>query len=188
MNETWNRLASALAKLSVLAVGVYVWVFYLRLGWFLPAAWLAGCFAAVYVTGRERARLRPRALGVAAVLVAYSALQLAVFVASTSQTRQVMPMRWSVSESERGVLVDLEFRDFPGHSVGIYSADLAASLRSREGDEVDVVFRVSKALGCLRGFGVERVGALEDWETSADGYSRARTDDPGPWVDPVWCP
>jgi hypothetical protein len=188
MNETLRASVSAFLKLVVLAACVYIWVFYLRLGWFLPVAWLAGCAIAVYVTGSERRRVRPGVLGATVVVLVYTGVQLIVLLAATTQAEQTLPMRWSVSESERGPEVALEFGKHPGHFVGLYSVDLATYLASRQGDEVEAVFVVSKALGCMRGFHTERVGELTDWEADADGYARATVPTDGPWTDPPWCP
>jgi len=186
-------LARILAKTAALVVALRLALFYFRLGWFLSLIWAAGGMLAVLLALPEIRAFRPRLLTAAFAVTAYvggfAALDAALFDQHGDVTFE---MRWDDRGSDndfgRSEIV-LEFVRFPGHAVGIYSNEVRDYLETSGAATVPVTFRVTRDLGCLRGFSERRIGSLEHWR-AAFGYARTTGKPPAtPWSpDPWWCP
>lgn len=183
--------AVALVKVLGLAVMLYLAVFYFRLGYFLLAVYAVGIVLAVSITVRQWDTSRSRSATIAVVTSLYVTVQFLVFWAATTESNESFTMRWSESVSSdtvHGREVVLEFDDFPGNYVGVYSGDLTDYLGSTGRATVEVVFSITRDMGCFRGFHATRVGSLTSWRSSSAGYSQSSGDAQFPWSDPWWCP
>jgi len=177
-------------KLVALAALLYVASFYLRLGFFLPAVYAVGAVVAVAVTARQWRGSRPW-LGAAGVFIGYVALQLGVFAALTTESREELDMTWREEPADgpgSGREIVLEFEDSPGSYIGIYSDRLAEYLAETGDAAVRVEFELTRDFGCLRGFHETRIGRLTSWTTGGSGYAGSRGGAQLPWTDPWWCP
>lgn len=111
------------------------------------------------------------------------------------ERREVRRMTWQErgeGDGQADAEVVLTFADHPSHFVVVRSAKLAAHLRDRASDTVDVAFRVTRDLGCLRGTSVREVAQLALPVGSELFVGRAGPGAPepeSPWgSDPFWCP
>ena len=183
--------AIALVKVLGLAIMLYLAVFYFRLGYLLLAVYTVGIVLAVSITIRQWDTSRSRSATIAVVISLYVTVQFLVFWAATTESNERFAMRWSESVSSDTVHdreIVLEFEDFPGNYIGVYSGDLADYLDSTGGATVEVVFSITRDMGCFRGFHATRVGSLTSWRSSSSGYSGSSEDGQFPWSDPWWCP
>jgi len=178
-------------KLLGLAAVIYVLSFYLRLGLLMPGVLGVGALSSLAATAGEWRRAKPSPLAAVGVVIAYLAVQAAVFSVLTTESLVERSMSWHIrtpSAETRGPEVVLEFEDAPGNYVALYSAQVADYLRSSGFDRVDVQFSLTRDLGCLRGFRETRIGTLVSWETNSGGYSGAVGTSESPWTNPWWCP
>src|SRR5438128_723806 len=84
--------------------------------------------------------------------------------------------------------VVLEFVDFPGNVIGMYSTDLRDHLAGQGSGRVNVEFEVTRDLWCTRGFHENKIGTLASWRYS-DAYAGASGNAPSPWGPTHWwCP
>ena len=187
-----KHIALLLAKTAGLIVLLDLAVFYFRLGWFLYLVWGAGAALALLIAWKEIRALRPSILAVILTLLAYAVISKALWLLLFDQkSSAVFSMTWQ----DKGTANDfgepeivLEFERFPGRYIGIYSSDVHDYLTEAGQRTVPVTFRVTRDLGCLRGFSERRIGDLTTWR-SAFGYAGGSSDPPSPWgEDPWWCP
>lgn len=187
-----TSLARILAKTAVFVVVLQLALFYLRLGWFWTPVWAAGGVVAVLLAFPEIRAFRPSFVAAAFALAAYLGSFAALDALLFEQRREVtFAMTWQdrgTNNAHGQPEVVLDFVRFPGNAVGIYSSEVRDYLAASGSDTVPVTFRVTRDLGCLRGFSERRIGTLERWR-SAFSYSRRTGDAPAaPGPDPWWCP
>ena len=135
--------------------------------------------------GPPRVR-RPIALLIG--LVAYVSLFWFIFYGPFVGVDRSMTfsMTWRLGEpgfqASKQAHVILEFRDYPGHRLGIFSDDVASYLRRLGSDTVDVTFDVTTDWGHTRGFHEIRIGDLTSWRAEG-GYSGVGGQNfgPSPW-------
>ena len=84
--------------------------------------------------------------------------------------------------------VVFEFEAYPRNYVGFYSSEIRDALVAAASRRVEVSFRITRDLGCMRGFHATRIGALTAWPEGSLAYSRAEGDGAPVWTDPWWCP
>lgn len=181
-----------LAKTVALVLLLDLVVFYFKLGWFLFPVWAAGAALALVISLKEIRAFRPATLAVFLALIVYAAISTALWSLLFDQkSATVLSMTWQDKGSDNDfgeAEIVLEFERFPGRHIGIYSADLHRYLRESGQRTVPVTFRVTRDLGCLRGFSARRIGDLTAWRSSF-GYAGGASDSPSPWgKDPWWCP
>jgi hypothetical protein len=129
---------------------------------------------------------RPTAMLVG--LMAYVSLFWFIFYGPYVGVERSMtfPMTWRLGEpgfqASKQAHVILEFRDYPGHHIGIFSDDVANYLRRLGSDTVDVTFVVMTTWGRTNGFREVRIGDLASWRAEG-GYSRVDglKHGPSPW-------
>lgn len=191
MGTPTRTFALAAVKATMVGVTAYVSVFVFRLGWFIPLVVIAGAVAAWVVTGSERrASVNRIVVGVVALL-SYLLTTMALFWALTDQVSyRTLAVTWHdqgkanhTAESE----IFLEFSDFPGHGVGMYSNALRDYLAAGGARTTTVEFEVTSDNWCLRGFHEVRIGSLTDLSKlpRADGYARGG-DGKSPWESSHW--
>lgn len=184
-------LAAVVLKLITLAVLLYLVSFYLRLGLVLPLVCVVGAVLAVVVTAPQwKTAAAPRLFGsgVAAVSIA---CQICVFALMTTESVERFWMRPGVTgtlQAAQAGEVVLEFEDFRGNIVALYSDQVADYLAASGQDRVEVEFVVTRDSGCLRGFHETRIGILTSWTTSSAGHFGSSDGAAPPWSDPWWCP
>lgn len=87
-------------------------------------------------------------------------------------TREHM-MTWTITPAPANRDLEpevvLTFDEYPNHSVGIFSDDLAEHLETHSEEGVKVVFVVTSDYGKVRGFDTVEIGGLTDW-VSPNGY------------------
>lgn len=181
-----------LAKTAGLILVLDLAIFYFKLGWFLYLVWAAGAALALFISWPEIRSLRPSIVTLILTLVAYAAISMALWQRLFDQkSSAVFAMTWQDKGTDNDFgepEIVFEFEDFPGHHIGIYSADVRDYLQEAGQRTVPVTFRVTRDLGCLRGFSERRIGDLSTWR-SAFGYAGGANDPPSPWgEDPWWCP
>lgn len=185
-----RRIVFAALEVVALAVAVYLAAFYFHLGWFLPWVYVAGVVLAVVITRPQWKGHRFSLVGALVVAPAYSGVHALIFTNTTTRSHETFVMRWSVvppRHAEQQAEVALEFVQYPGNHVGIYSDALRSYLTSTGSDTVRVVFEVTRDIGCVRGYHEERIGTLTFW-LSGFAYGGRVGDAPSPWSDPWWCP
>jgi len=178
-------------KLSILAVVLYVAAFYLRLGYFLPAVYGVGAVLALAVTAPQWRGAPSAVVAATAIALVYLPIQFALFSAMTTESRGEFSMGWHEEPGDGvqlGREIVLEFDDFPGNYVGIYSTEVAEYLAGTGDPSVGVELSVTRDFGCFRGFHETRIGSLTSWATSGFGYFGSAGADRSPWTDPWWCP
>ena len=187
-----KHIALLLAKTVGLIVLLDLAVFYFKLGWFLYPVWVAGAALALLISRKEIRALRPSILAVILTLLAYAVISTALWPLLFDQkSSAVFSMTWQDkgTDNEFGQPeIVLEFERFPGRYIGLYSAEVSDYLHEARQQTVPVTFRVTRDLGCLRGFSERRIGDLTTWR-SAFSYAGGAIDPPSPWgEDPWWCP
>ena len=64
----------------------------------------------------------------------------------------------------------LTFEEYPEHSIGVFSNDLAEHLKTHSEERVKVVFAVTTDYGNVRGFNAVEIGGLTDWVSPNSYY------------------
>jgi hypothetical protein len=181
-------------KILLLSLVLHLALFYFKLGWFVIYLWLVGGFLALQITNWAWGNSSRKVGGILLVLGSYV---LAIFLVWNGlfnwQADRIFTMVWADKGLEnewRESEIVLQFADYPQHSIGIYSNELAAYLKSNGATAVQVTFEVTSDLGCMRGFHQKQIGALSTWK-SAGGYAEVigKSAEPSPWGSrPWWCP
>jgi hypothetical protein len=187
-----RKIGLLLAKTAGLIVLLDLAVFYFKLGFFLYPVWAVGAGLALLVSWKEIRALRPSIFAVILTLLAYAVISKALWPLLFDQrSSAVFSMTWQDKGTDNDFgepEVVLEFERFPGRYIGIYSDQLHDYLVDSGQRVVPVTFRVTRDLGCLRGFSERRIGDLTTWR-SAFSYAGGASDPPSPWgEDPWWCP
>jgi hypothetical protein len=196
MKTNWRAAGAALVIAVGLGLVVQLASFFLKLGLFWPAPWVAGGMLLGWslrglLTGDRRVG------GIATALVALLVYGATLRVTESrwfgQRSSQTVRMTWEdrgtgndVSEPE----IVLRYVGSPRNYVGIYSRDLARQLATNGRDTVSVVLRITRDLGCLRGLRIQEIEGTTGWR-AASGYNGSSG--PGrvePPVDPgpAWCP
>jgi hypothetical protein len=119
-------------------------------------------------------------------LVAYVSLFWFVFYGPFVGVDRSMtfPMSWRMGEpgfqGSKQAHVILEFRDYPGHRIGIFSDDVASYLRRLGSEKVDVTFDVTTDWGKTRGFHEIKIGGFTSWRDEG-GYYQVGGPGPSPF-------
>jgi hypothetical protein len=189
--STPTTLAPAAFKAAMVAVTAYVSMSVFRLGYFIPIVVIAGAGAAWVVTRNERRATLNGTVVSAVTLLSYLLATIVLFWGLTGQVSyRTLAVTWHdrgrenhTAESE----IFLEFSDFPGHGVGIYSNALRDHLNAVGSRETTVDFEVTSDNWCLRGFHEVGIGSLRDLSMlrRAGGYSRGG-DGKSPWESSYW--
>lgn len=184
-------LVGVLAKLVAVSAVLYLAVFYLRLGYFLLLVWAVGAAAVYYWTASERASVAYPGIAALSIVLLYTGIQIQVFSLAQTQSDEVFTMRWSEKPAMHADMepeIMFEFEAHPSNYVGFYSTQIRDSLVAAASQRVEVSFRVTRDLGCMRGFNATRIGDLTSWPTGSLAYSRAEGSTEPVWTDPWWCP
>jgi len=121
-----------------------------------------------------RRNIGPR--GAALILGAWGILfGLAAYGPFVGYTRRVIhPMNWRVAPrsdpSMKGTHVILSFANYPGYEFGLYSDEVAAYLRGRTNQPVEMEFEVTYDYGSVRSFREMRIGALTNWQSGSSYF------------------
>jgi hypothetical protein len=195
-------MAKQFAYIAAICIGVALAttlaMYYFKLGWFPFHVWGVGLALAILVTRSKWRRSEKRWLSLAFVVAVYALSLVAWWYACFNHVSyETYLMTWEVngpvsSSGEQEVL--LQYVDFPGRFIGIYSSELARHLATAT-SPVSVTTRYTSDLGgCLRRYKRTQIGELKSWK-QAGGFSRALGNANGPWEktppwakDPWWCP
>jgi hypothetical protein len=93
-----------------------------------------------------------------------------------------------VSSSRQETEVFLEFVEYPGHGIGVYSTALRDRLTADGAASVRIDFAVTSDLGCVRGFRQIRIGDIVDPAVinGKGGYARGGQAVRSPWASDFW--
>ena len=180
------------AKTVVVAVVVFVAIFYLRLGYFLVLVWPIGALLAIAASWRNIRASPSRVLAAAFVLLAFALVSIGLWKSAMDRkTLRDFDMTWMDrgDRSKSGEAeVMLEFERFPGHYVTIHSNGLRDHLKRVTARPIRATFEVTDDLGCMRGFHEVQVAGFTigpgfHGTSGATGYPAS-----SPWGrDPWWC-
>lgn len=167
MGTPTTTFARVAVKATMVGVTTYVSVFVFRLGWFISLVAIVGAVSAWVVTGSERRASSNRTVVGVVALLFYVLTTMALSWALTGQVSyRTLAVTWHdqgkanhTAESE----IFLEFSDFPGHGVSMYSNALRDHLAAGGSRETTVEFEVTSDNWCLRGFHEVRIGSLRAW-------------------------
>lgn len=95
-------------------------------------------------------------------------------------------MTWSIAQtpSTRGMKeaeVVFRFVEFPQHSIGEYSDELAAYLQKNAEETVTAKFRVTYDYGKVRGYSVLEIAGLSGWKSEWGYGSVSGSPEDSPW-------
>ena len=169
------------------AVAVQLAMFFFRLGYFMPLTWAAGLMLVVFIT--LPAWLKRQSNLVIIVTLYCLSIAFSYYAFFDHKRIDVQPMTWTIKQSDnqwKQREVVFEFVNHPGQVVGMYSDDVADYLNHIRANPIDVSFRITSDLGCVRGFDATRIGNLENWR-SASGYSGSHGVSQLPWESSSWC-
>lgn len=189
-----GRILVAVALGVLVAVIVQVASFIYRLAWFWPLPWILGALGVGAFSHRLLSTDRRSIVFLLLPIGAYTAT-----IAATERhwfrqrSLHTFRMTWEdlgSRDASGQTEIRLRFVDRPDHFVGIHSNEVARRLSSVGRDTVNVVFRVTRDLGCLRGY---HEVDIDGWRPPAGaraygGRSGAGPPGSGPWgEDPPWC-
>jgi hypothetical protein len=179
------RVSVAVAKAALVSLAFEVLQFFapsLAFFGFVPI--LGALLLAFLLTADDRQYFRENGHSgtEAIVIVSWLATLLAMQLLLFDQRRQeTLPM--VVRES--GLESLLEFSDHSGITIGVISRELPAILSQRRQSRVDVVFEITRDIGCVRSFRVIRIAdLLDEPEVSRVEYAPMAEE---PWPNPHWC-
>ena len=140
-------ISAIIAKLIGLVFLLHLAFFYLRLGFFTLYVWVLGLLLAVWFTKPEWNRKGRRLVALILIVVGYA---LSVFVIWTvfigQKTHREYTMTWidkGVDNQFKEAEVVLQFVEYPGNIMGIYSNDLSNYLHNLPGNEVKVTYEIT---------------------------------------------
>lgn len=145
-------------------------------GLFLLTGWLAGT------------RFRKRTIAIFSavlfsILFSFFLTGMGPFI-DQKEIREYM-MTWVIKpEPANGMKeseVVLHFVDFPNDHIGDYSDELAAHLRRKGTQKVNVVFEVTSDYGKVRGFKAIEIAGLRAWRSEWGYAGSSGSGGPSPW-------
>jgi hypothetical protein len=179
-----SGLVSAAMRIVVLAVVMFLAVFYLKLGYFVLFLLPLGAVAALLLTRKQRASYPPVRSTLAAIL-AYGAAYGLVSFAAIRNRDEARELRWEVVEQPMRTKPEVRLHLGGGDYLFLQSSELAGYLRSRSAATVTVSLPMTRILGCFQSIGPPRI---EGWGIlPLPGYASSSAG-AGPWEEPWWCP
>ncbi len=165
------------------------WVSYLPLSWVRKWDWIVGLICAVRMTRPEWKISGRKSVYLVFVVIVYALLTVSmqkVFIDQKSY--RYFEMTWidngTVNNFQKAHIV-LDFSDYPGNYLGIYSNELANYLHQTSEKTIDVRLEISSDLGCLHGLQATQIGELTHWDS---WWSYADVEGPSsPFVGHWWC-
>lgn len=186
---TW--LAQAV-QAAIIAIAFLLAIFVFRLGWFFPIVAAVGAGVAVLGAGRWRGQRGNRAAAKVVALVSYTLVfATLVWTCVGQRSERTLRAAWhdrGADNSFQEAEVFLEFVDFPGHGVGVYSTALRDQLAEVGTESIQIDFVVTADLGCVRGFHHVRIGHLADSAVinGRGGYAQGGHSGASPWRSDLW--
>jgi hypothetical protein len=183
----------ATAKGAAVALALFFGTFLFRIGFLLPIIMFAGVITSIAITLKDQRVSKLGGVVAIIAVVAYATVAVLLFVLLTNQlSRRTFEMTWEDGPGkQRGESeVVLEFAQFPGNRIGIYSNELREHLLGTRNVRTEVEFEVVSDLWCVRGFHEVRIGDLTDLSklSRVGGYSRGAGNRVSPWGRrPFWC-
>lgn len=196
MKRNYRAAGAALVIAVGLALVVQLASFLLKLGLFWPAPWVAGGVLLVWSL-RGLLASGHRVGGIAIVLVALLAYGTTLRVTEGhwfgQRSFQTVRMTWEDRGADNDLAkpeIVLRYVGSPRNFVGIYSRDLAGQLATKGRDTVRVVLRITRDLGCLKGFTIQEIEGTTGWRVASayNGSSGPGRVEPPVDPGPFWCP
>lgn len=181
------------AILAAVVAGVcFASIVVFRLGWFFPIVAVAGSVVAAVLAVRwgasQGSRFGTIACTLGSYVVVFAFLVWALVGHESVRSFQATWQDHGVDIARQEADVFIEFVDYPGHGIGVYSTTLRDRLAADGSRSVRIDFAVTTDLGCVRGFRHIRIGDIADPAVinGKGGYARGAPPARSPWVSNFW--